>query len=682
MNITCRSDHPTIRYAADELERCLNAITAGKVEPDIEIGLMTDLGVKAPNVADPALDDAVHIDMIGAAGVIAGINPRSVLLAVYRYLTELGCRWVRPGADGECLPGLDSLPAVKISETPSYRHRGICIEGAVSVQHVIDMIDWMPKVGFNGYFIQFREAYTFFDRWYSRQGEHITVDQAREFTAQVVAEIKKRDLLYHGVGHGWTCEPFGIGGLGWDRDERELPARITRYLAEVNGERKLWHGVALNTNLCYGNPRVRKIVTDEIVNYSAKHPEIDIMHFWLADGSNNHCECERCRDTRPSDFYVQMLNELDPKLAAKGLPTRIVFLIYVDLLWPPERERIEHPERFILMFAPITRTYSEPFATDVEIPEPPPFVRNKLTFPRSVAENIGFLRAWQRVFPTLADSETADSPLLAKGGAVDSSLLAKGGPVDSPPLAKGGIEGGSGDSFDFDYHMMWDHFRDPGYVPVAKILAQDIAGLRDLGLNGYVSCQLQRAFFPTGLPMTVMGRALWNREIGYDEVADDYFAAAFGPDGKLAKEYLESISFLFDPPYLRGETPRVCPENADSLAKVADVVDRFMPTIERNIENPPLPPLCKGGSETPPDPLFVRGGTGAVCRAKSWFYLKHSAQICKLLAAAAEEMARDNADAGRLLWEDTKRYVREHEADLHPVLDVSFFCSTLEGFFA
>lgn len=626
MKIICRSDNPTIRYAADELARCLNAITEGKVEPEIELGLMSDLGVKAPKVADIALDDGVHIDVTDGGGVIAGINPRSVLLAVYRYLTELGCRWVRPGLDGECLPKLDKLPAVKISERPSYRHRGICIEGAVSVQHVIDMVDWMPKLGFNGYFIQFREAYTFFDRWYSREGEHITVDQARELTAQVVAEIKKRDLLYHGVGHGWTCEPFGISGLGWDREEGELPAKITRYLAEVNGERKLWHGIALNTNLCYGNPRVRKIITDEIVRYSKAHPEIDIMHFWLADGSNNHCECERCRDTRPSDFYVQMLNELDRKLTAEGLATRIVFLIYVDLLWPPEHERIANPDRFILMFAPITRTYSEPFATDMDIPKPPPFERNRLTFPRSVAENIGFLRAWQADF--------------------------------------------NGDSFDFDYHMMWDHLRDPGYIPVAKILWQDVRGLRDLGLNGYVSCQLQRAFFPTGLPMTVMGRTLWNRDVGYDEIADDYFAAAFGPDGKLAKEYLESISFLFDPPYLRGETPKVCPENADSLAKVADVVDKFMPTIERNIAS-----LVGPGHHGPAQQCNA-------CWAKSWFYLKHSAEICKLFAAAAEEMARDNTDAGRVLWEDTKRYVREHEADLHQVLDTSFFCSTLEGFFA
>lgn len=621
MKIIRESEHPTIQYAAEELARCLGRIETGCCNGDgIKLGLMSEFAeIQPPKVADPALDDAIFIDVADGGGVIAGINPRSVLLAVYRYLTELGCRWVRPGADGEYLPKLDKLPAVKISETPSYRHRGVCIEGAVSVEHVTDMVDWMPKIGFNGYFIQFREAHEFFERWYAHQnnpyleGKSISVEEAREFTGKAVAEIKKRDMLYHGVGHGWTCEPFGMSGLGWSRSEGEPSGEVAQYLAEVNGERKLWGGVALNTNLCYGNPKVREIVADEIVDYSNLHPEIDIMHFWLADGSNNHCECKLCRDTRPADFYVRMLNELDEKLTAKGLKTRIVFLIYVDLLWPPETEKIANPDRFILMFAPITRTYSEPFATDTPIPEPPPFTRNKLTFPRNVGENIGFLRAWQRNF--------------------------------------------AGDSFDFDYHMMWDHVKDPGYIPVAKILSKDIRGLRDIGINGYVSCQLQRSFFPTGLPMTVMGRTLWNRDIAYEDVAADYFAAAFGPEGKLAKDYLESISYLFDPPYMRGETPKVCPENAESLAKIPGVVDAFMPTIERNI------------------------ATDNLCWAKSWFYLKHSAALCKLLASACEAVAQDDKQAAAERWEATKRYAQEHEIILHPVLDVSLFIGTVGSFF-
>jgi hypothetical protein len=41
-------------------------------------------------------------------------------------------------------------------------------------------------------------------------------------------------------------------------------------------------------------------------------------------------------------------------------------LVYVDLLWEPLQENIRNPERFILMFAPITRTYSQAFVPGSE----------------------------------------------------------------------------------------------------------------------------------------------------------------------------------------------------------------------------------------------------------------------------------------------------------------------------
>src|SRR5438477_193048 len=76
-----------------------------------------------------------------------------------------------PGPDGESLPRVDlAASAVRVAEAASYRHRGICIEGAVSYEHVRDVVDWMPKVGLNAYFVQFREGYTFFERWYAHRG--------------------------------------------------------------------------------------------------------------------------------------------------------------------------------------------------------------------------------------------------------------------------------------------------------------------------------------------------------------------------------------------------------------------------------------------------------------------------------------------------------------------------------
>ena len=102
----------------------------------------------------------------------------------------------------------------------------------------------------------------------------------------------------------------------------------------------------------------------------------------------------------------------------------------------------------------------------------------------------------------------------------------------------------SGDSFDFDYHLMWDHYLDPGYYECARILHKDMANLYKIGLGGMVSCQVQRAAFPTGLPMYAMAKALWDRESTFEDICEEYFKAAFGEDGKAVEEYLSTLSVL------------------------------------------------------------------------------------------------------------------------------------------
>jgi Domain of unknown function (DUF4838) len=616
----------TVSFAGDELAACLKKATGREVvlstaegAPDsaaLTVGLMDSVpGIAEPAVADARMDDAIHIDVTGEHGIIAGNNPRSVLLAVYRYLTELGFRWVRPGADGECVPRLDALKDIRVAETPSYRHRAVCIEGAVSYENVRDMVDWIPKLGFNGYFVQFREAHTFFDRWYAHQDnpelvtDTLPPEKAREYTAGIEGEIAKRGLLYHKVGHGWTCEPFGISGLGWHKETEEPAPEIAQYLAEVNGERKLWDGVALNTNLCYANPDVRRTIVEAIADYAREHPSIDLMHFWLADGSNNNCECAQCREARPSDFYVRMLNELDEELTRQGLPTKIVFLIYVDLLWPPEKETIRNPDRFVLMFAPIERTYSAAFHAGADLPELPPFVRNKLDFTSDVTANVAFLKAWQAQF--------------------------------------------DGDSFDFDYHLMWDHVNDPGHIAISKTIGEDMRALKDIGLDGYVSCQIQRVFLPTALPMTVMGRMLWDTVLAFDAIARDYFDSAFGADGEACFEYLAKLSELFEPPYLRGET-KGTEAIAQKLGQVQGVIDAFLPMIERNL-----------GSADP-------------CHAKSWEYLRHHAELAAWLARAFKARADGDPETARTLWEDIKAMAWKKEPELQRVLDVWNYAGTID----
>ena len=186
---------PAVVFAGEELARCLRAMDSGAEiallafpQYDASITNVLWLGVcpeVSARVAEPALDDAYSIHVEKGCGSIRGSNPRSVLLGVYRFLRELGCAWVRPGTDGEILPKLDTSNAcVHLEDAASYRHRGLCIEGSVSYQHVSDTIDWLPKVGYNAYF--------FFTEFDLNRGNRI---------------IK---MWYFCCPYNWGCNPFCI----------------------------------------------------------------------------------------------------------------------------------------------------------------------------------------------------------------------------------------------------------------------------------------------------------------------------------------------------------------------------------------------------------------------------------------------------------------------------------------
>lgn len=174
--------HQTLIFAEQELNRYITVIT-GSSEHGIK------LCQSQPE--DSPYTDHYAIQVEGGKGVISGCNPRSVLIGVYRFLFLIGCRFIAPGQDGETLPvkKLSDCHAREEKTVPT-RHRGICIEGAVSRENVLDMIDWLPKVGFNSYFIQFREGHTFYERWYTHQGNTLlqplpyTVEESRRFVKE------------------------------------------------------------------------------------------------------------------------------------------------------------------------------------------------------------------------------------------------------------------------------------------------------------------------------------------------------------------------------------------------------------------------------------------------------------------------------------------------------------------
>jgi len=513
-------NHETIAFAVEELQKYLKKIDPCLFvevllldEPDAACGDVIWVGLHdsfpVPQVKDPFWDDAVAISVKDSAGYISGSNERSVLIAAYRFLQELGCRWVRPGKDGfrVTTQELDTV-TVSVTEVPSSRYRGVCIEGSVSSEHVQDMIDYLPKVGLNEYFIQFMLPATFFEGWSEHKNNPYAEDRERPSHALMEAlvkkleqEVKKRGIRYHKTGHGWTCRSFGMDGTGWHLDrEHVIPEETKPLLAQLNGVRGLNHNSPLDTQLCYSKPEVRSRIADTVVAYCKENPHIDLMEFWLADNVHNWCECEQCRKLRPSDWYLMILNELDEKLTAAGLNTRIVFSFYLDLLWEPLQETIHNPDRFVMLYAPITRKFDETNRDCLNVPgEMTEFVRNKNAYPRKLADNLAYLRRWKEL-------------------------------------------GYTGEVILFDYHLIWGHVNDPGYEKIARVIHEDMKYLPDLGINGMSSCQVQRCFFPTNLPMHMMAKGLWDSSSDFETDAKEYYLSAYGDDGEQVHKYLAAVS--------------------------------------------------------------------------------------------------------------------------------------------
>ncbi|MHB0936424.1 MAG: beta-N-acetylhexosaminidase [Armatimonadota bacterium] len=558
-----------VYFAMRELKRYLKLMTGEEVKvvraweydptaPGIWLGmpwqfekaLLLEVANRVPEFHGP--DDVIRVRARGGNVAITGANARSLLFGVYRWLEALGCHWLRPGNHGERVPRVADPLALELDllDAPSTRFRVICIEGSCSIEHVRDMIDYAAKRGFNGYFTQFFNGFTFFDRWYglekNRRPERtpFTSKQALKLTDRAKHEAWKRGLMLHTVGHGWTCKPLGLPAEKWAPHTEPVPEVVKPYLAELGGERKLNRGIPLFTHLCYSNPLVRMMVVEGILQYIAGHQGEEVVHTWLADGGNNHCECAECRKYRPADLCVIMLNEIDRALTEMKIKTRLVIPAYVDLMWGPAVERINNPGRFLLMFAPITRSYMRSLAE----PGPgdnltmPPYERNKLAYPADPRANLRMLESWKPAF--------------------------------------------DGERIIFEYYYWRMHHYDPGQMRMARTLWQDLQGLEALGFTGFISAQAQRVCFPTGVNMHVMGHTLWDRTADFDALVDGYLADLFGDDGPAVRRYLETLTELMDHELLdpADNSRPIDPAKREQALQGWDAtpaaVDAFLPVIE------------------------------------------------------------------------------------------------------
>ena len=622
-----RVDH-VIMFAAEELKKYLRMmmpqdgdigiVYEPKAKDGFRLGLAEDFGLEFPEAEEPQLDDVVHIEADAEGGILAGSNPRSVLFAVYRLLKENGCRFLYPGVDGEYIP-IKKLEPVNYHHMADHRFRGQCNEGGESQQCMLETIDYYAKLEMNAYMLEFDIPYYYYDVYYShkyneqnRPPEPLTPEQVLQWKRQCEAEIAKRGLQFHDMGHGWTAEPYGLSSTaGWAPTMDEVPAHIKPYLAQLNGERKLFGGVPLNTNLCMSNPEVRTIMAKAVADYAEKHQNVTYIHVWLADGCRNHCECEECQKMRPSDYYMMIMNELDQELERRNLDSRIVFIAYVDTLYAPQKIKIQNPKRFALLYAPIQRSYTSSVDSD-KIGETPEYDRNKWLNPVSAEANAAFLRDWQKDW--------------------------------------------KGSCFCYEYHY-WKHVVfDPGMMAISRRIYEDIMSLKSIGIEGIVEDGSQRAFFPNGFAIYIYAEALLNRNCDYEKVREDYFRHIYGDQWEQALQYLESISAAFDFAYMEGERSAdpargkyYWPDHAAQLATVKDLTAKARELAESHMNMP------------------VRAQTVSMR-----MLLRH-AEYCEKIADFMILKARGQDEEARALWLEFCQDFGRYEVELDRYYDHSFY---------
>ncbi len=588
-----RADH-VLDYAAEELKKYLRMMMpeCGDIDialaPDAKdgfrLGLLEDFGLPFEG-EDAVLDDVIHVDTDEKGGILAGSNPRSVLFAVYRFLRENGCRWLYPGVDGDFVP-LKDIEPVSYHKMADHRFRGFCNEGSESQSCMLECADYYAKLEMNVYMLEWAIPNGYYNRYYThrsnihRTPEPVSDDQILQWKRQCEVEISKRGLMFHDMGHGWTSIPFGFPGinsvdnkfdLSWVTEEQK------QVLALVGGKRDFLRSAPIFTSVCMSRADVRATIAESVAEYAEGHRNVDYLHVWLSDGSNNHCECEECVKKIPSDWYIMIMNEIDEKLSEKGLDTRIVFIAYTDTMFAPQTERIKNPKRFSMLYAPIGRNYLSSIDENAPLPEAKPYTRNTWKMP-STEEGFAHLRAWQKVW--------------------------------------------DGPSFSYEYHFWRHQFLDPGGLALAKRLYEDVRSLRFAGLQGYVEDGSQRSGFPNAFPVYIYAETLMNRDCDYEEVKADYFSHIYGDDWKEAESLLARMTNAFDFAYMEGTKSK---NRAVSLYYDPERAPKLMAISELCTEEKAL---AAKHTVCPTRPQTI-----------SWRLLDFHAEYCKLLSEILVEKA-------------------------------------------
>lgn len=564
------------------------------------------------------------VDPPGALALMIGGEGRvGTLYGVYRFLEELGVRWLSPGEIGEVVPEmtLKTLPNLNIREQPAFVTRGF---HAWEDRGDTDFYNWMARNRMNYWCVQASDR----------------------------AGLKKRGIRMNCGNHVLQYRfinpnnryPYNHPDFTGDEELPEDPYPVSEtYRGDDNADGKLTYAEAHpewyclrsgkrsfrihgdgGDNFCSSNRHACDEFMGNIVQdlIDGEWKDADSINFWTLD-VGKWCECESCKALgTPTDRNLLLVHRLRQEIVKameegrlkRNIP--IYFLAYADVIEPPTRPL---PDDFdydncIATFFPIARCYVHTFADN-----------------RCTEINAKYREQFLGWF------------------------------VDPERHYRGQV-------FIGEYYNVSRYKCLP--IMFARTMAEDIPYYYDHGARHmhYMHCTT-RHWGTKSLTNWQFSRMLWDPHVKVDDLLADYFAARYGPAAdpmralyrqldtalsnvtilkyRLSGRLQRGDENLFHERHMKYDATQFEQDDGPDLVEMVAAIDECSAALER-VRQMDLPPDVSARLSEDAGPLS---------------YAAHTLHYYEVLVRAASLVKEGKKDEARKLLPDLKRLAEALKLD-------------------
>ena len=156
----------------------------------------------------------------------------------------------------------------------------------------------------------------------------------------MLQEAEKRGIRFT-VGHHASSQmflpPFGNECF----PEHYYETHPEYYKLKSDGTRYKPDGFFGQWIFCSRNEDLINTISDNIINWIAQNPMVDIIAFWPNDGMDEQCGCDDCKKHTKVANYTYFQNSVAKRVAKVYPYVKIDMLVYVDLWECPDGQKLE-----------------------------------------------------------------------------------------------------------------------------------------------------------------------------------------------------------------------------------------------------------------------------------------------------------------------------------------------------